>query len=115
MEQYVDAWDRGDVQAVVAMLAEDAAFSMPPTATWFRGRAAIAAFLPLGPLSIPRRFLPIRSNGQPAFGTYRWVEEEGRYVPNAIHVITLRADEITDATCFLSPPLFPLFGLPAEP
>jgi RNA polymerase sigma-70 factor (ECF subfamily) len=115
VEQYVDAWDRGDVQAVVAMLAEDAAFSMPPTATWFRGRAAIAAFLPLGPLSIPRRFLPIRSNGQPAFGTYRWVEEEGRYVPNAIHLITLRGDEIVDATCFLSPPLFPLFGLPAEP
>jgi RNA polymerase sigma-70 factor, ECF subfamily len=115
VEQYVDAWDRGDVDAVVAMLAEDAAFSMPPTSTWFRGRAAIADFLPRGPLSIPRRFLPIRSNAQPAFGTYRWVEEEGRYVPNAIHVITLRGTEIVDATCFLSPPLFPLFGLPAEP
>jgi RNA polymerase sigma-70 factor, ECF subfamily len=115
VEQYVDAWDRGDVRAVVAMLAEDAAFSMPPTATWFRGRRAIADFLPRGPLSIPRRFLPIRANAQPAFGTYRWVEEEGRYVPNAIHIITLRGAEIADATCFLSPPLFPLFGLPPEP
>jgi RNA polymerase sigma-70 factor (ECF subfamily) len=115
VEQYVDAWDRGDVQAVVAMLAADAAFSMPPTATWFRGRAAIADFLPLGPLSIPRRFLAIRANAQPAFGTYRWVEDEGRYVRNAIHIITLRGDEIADATCFLSPPLFDLFGLPAAP
>src|SRR3954462_2483150 len=115
VERYVEAWDRGDVQAVVAMLAEDAAFSMPPTATWFRGRSAIAEFLPRGPLSIPRRFLAIRANGQPPFGTYPRVEGGGRSRPNPTHVITRRGDEIADATCFLSPPLFPLFGLPAEP
>ena len=71
VERYVAAWERGDVDGVVAMLAEDAAFSMPPNAEWYRGREPIRAFLPTGPLSIRRRFVPIRANGQLAFGTYR--------------------------------------------
>ena len=71
VERYIDAWDRGDVDAVVAMLAEEATFSMPPNAEWFRGREAIRDFLPRGPLSIPRRFVATRANGQLAFGTYK--------------------------------------------
>jgi RNA polymerase sigma-70 factor, ECF subfamily len=115
VQRYVDAWDRGDVDAVVTMLAQDATFSMPPLTAWFRGREAIRAFLPTGPLSIPRRFLPTTANGQLAFGTYRWVAEESRYVPNAVHVVTLRGAEIADATAFLMPELFPRFGLPMSP
>ena len=112
VERYVAAWDRGDVDGVVAMLAEDATFSMPPLTAWYRGREAIRAFLPTGPLSMPRRFLPVTANGQPAFGTYRWVDDEGRYVANAVHVITLRPDGgIADATAFLMPELFEAFGL----
>src|SRR5205807_10500513 len=45
VDGYVDAWQRGDVEAVVAMLTEDAAFAMPPLATWFRGHDDIAVFL----------------------------------------------------------------------
>jgi RNA polymerase sigma-70 factor (ECF subfamily) len=115
VERYVAAWDRGDVDGVVAMLAEDAVFSMPPNTAWFRGREAIRDFLPRGPLSIPRRFLPTRANGQLAFGTYRWVEKEGRWVRNAVHVITLRGTEVADITAFLFPPLFERFGLPDAP
>jgi RNA polymerase sigma-70 factor, ECF subfamily len=115
VERYVAAWESGDVEAVVSMLTEDATFSMPPLREWFRGRDAISAFLPLGPLAMRRRFLPARANGQLAFGTYRWVEDEERYVANAVHVLTLRGTQISDATCFLSPELFAAFGLPAEP
>jgi RNA polymerase sigma-70 factor, ECF subfamily len=115
VESYVDAWERGDVDAVVAMLAEDASFSMPPNAEWFAGREAIRAFLPRGPLSIRRRFIPIHANAQPAFGTYRWVEDEGRFVPNAIHIISFRGEAICDVTCFLTRQAFPAFGLPDEP
>ena len=43
--EYVGAWERGDVDAVAAMLAEDATITMPPLPTWYRGREAVAAFL----------------------------------------------------------------------
>ena len=42
VHEYVEAWERGDVEAVVAMLAEDATFSMPPLRTWYGGRDEIA-------------------------------------------------------------------------
>jgi RNA polymerase sigma-70 factor (ECF subfamily) len=114
VERYMQAWDRGDVDAVVEMLAEDATFSMPPNSEWFRGREPIREFLPKGPLSIPRIFLPTRANGQLAFGTYKLIE--GEWVANAIHVITL--DErrmITDMVAFLDRSLFARFGLPLVP
>ena len=92
------------------MLAEEATFSMPPNAEWFRGREAIREFLPRGPLSIPRRFVRAHANGQLAFGTYKLID--GEWLPNAIHVITLDdAGEITDAVAFLDPTLFERFGL----
>lgn len=34
VEKYIDAWDRDDVNAMVAILTEDATWSMPPLATW---------------------------------------------------------------------------------
>jgi RNA polymerase sigma-70 factor (ECF subfamily) len=114
VERYVEAWDRGDVDAVVAMLAEEATFSMPPNLQWFRGRAAIRDFLPRGPLSIPRRFIPTRANGQLAFGTYKLID--GEWLPNAIHLITVDAGgEILDMVAFLDASLFPRFGLPLVP
>ncbi|MBE2315183.1 sigma-70 family RNA polymerase sigma factor [Solirubrobacter sp. CPCC 204708] len=114
VERYVEAWNRGDVDAVVHMLAEDATFSMPPNSEWFRGHDAIRAFLPTGPLSIPRIFVPTRANGQPAFGTYKLID--GEWLPNAIHVITLDdRGAIVDAVAFLDPALFDVFGLPGRP
>ena len=114
VERYMQAWDSGDVDAVVAMLAQEATFSMPPNAQWFRGREPIRAFLPTGPLSIPRVFIPTRANGQLAFGTYKLID--GEWIANAIHVITLAAGgEITDAVAFLDASLFARFGLPLTP
>jgi RNA polymerase sigma-70 factor (ECF subfamily) len=116
VERYIEAWDRGDVDAVVSMLAEEATFSMPPNAQWFRGREAIREFLPTGPLSIPRRFVATRANGQLAFGTYKLID--GEWIANAIHVITLDpagSGEIADAVAFLDASLFARFGLPLTP
>ena len=113
VEGYVAAWERGDTGAIVAMLAEDATFSMPPNREWYRGRAAIADFLPRGPLSMRRRFVPIRANGQLAFGTY--CLEDGRWRANAIHLVDLGGDgAIAQMTAFLDRRVFRRFGLPVH-
>jgi RNA polymerase sigma-70 factor (TIGR02960 family) len=70
--RWTDAWHSGDVDAIVAMLADDARFSMPPLPEWYRGRDDIRAFLLGGPLRSRWRFLPTTANGQLAFGTYLW-------------------------------------------
>jgi RNA polymerase sigma-70 factor (ECF subfamily) len=110
VQQYVDAWESGDVSRVVAMLTDDATFSMPPNVAWFHGRAAIEAFLPSGPMSMPRRFVPVEANGQVAFGTY--LLEDGRFRANAIHLIDFRGERIRDITAFLDRSVFSEFGLP---
>ncbi len=104
VEGYMDAMYRGDVDAVVSMLAEDAAWSMPPLSAWFAGLERIRGFLVVGPLSgeFRWRHLPTRVNGQPASAAYSWVEAEGTYLPFALDVLTLEGDRIKEITSFNS-------------
>jgi RNA polymerase sigma-70 factor (ECF subfamily) len=113
---YVDAWERGDIDAVVAMLAHDARITMPPIPTWFQGRDAVAAFLTDRGLkdAKPRRLLPVRANGAPAFGQYHWDAATARLIPHGITVLTLRGAEIEEISAFLNPQAFTRFGLPGE-
>ena len=114
VEGYVDAWERADVDSLAAMLAEDAAFTMPPQALWFRGRDAIQAFLRLRPLREGYRWrvIPTSANGQPAFGHYIWDEQENAFVAEGLAVLTLDGDQIAELTIFREPELFASFGLP---
>jgi RNA polymerase sigma-70 factor, ECF subfamily len=113
---YVDAWERGDIEAVVAMLTEDGRVTMPPIPTWYRGRDAVGAFLAARALrgDHPRRLLPVHANGQPAFGQYFWDEGEGRLLGHGITVLTLRGEQIEEITAFLRPEGFVHFGLPPQ-
>ena len=113
MKRYVDAWEQGDVQAVVAMLAADATLSMPPLPAWFAGRDAIEVFFAD---LMPRhrwRLLPARANGQPAVGNYTWDGERGLYVATVLDVLELRAGTISGITSFVSESVFAPLGLPA--
>ena len=40
VKRFADAWERNDVDAVVAMLADDARMTMPPWPSWYSGRDA---------------------------------------------------------------------------
>jgi RNA polymerase sigma-70 factor, ECF subfamily len=104
VEGYADAMERGDVDAVVAMLAEDAGWSMPPLPSWFSGREALAGFLRFGPLSGEWRWRHVRThaNGQPAVGSYAWWDEDGSYRPFAIDVLTLDGSAIAHVTSFIT-------------
>jgi RNA polymerase sigma-70 factor (ECF subfamily) len=115
VEAYVDAWRRGDVDALRALLAEDATFSMPPWAAWWRGRETLAGFASTAvEVCAPSRPVPIRANGQPAVAYYTLEAETGRYLAGAIDVITLEGPLIKDITAFVTPEIFRDFGLPPE-
>jgi RNA polymerase sigma-70 factor (ECF subfamily) len=104
VDGYVDAWERNDVDAVVALLAEDATFAMPPLATWFGGLDAIEVFLAGWPLSGDWRWRVVRTraNGQPALAYYSWDEEEQAFLRFALNVLTLRGAKISEVTAFLT-------------
>jgi RNA polymerase sigma-70 factor, ECF subfamily len=103
VQSYMDAWDRADIEAVVAMLTEDANFSMPPAPSWHKGTQALTAFLGVGPLSGDWRWrhILVRANGQPALAFYSWDEAKGTYLPFALNVLTLRDGLVSDVTAFI--------------
>jgi RNA polymerase sigma-70 factor (ECF subfamily) len=104
VEGYMDAMQRGDVDAVVSMLAEDAAWSMPPLPAWFKGHEALVGFMRRGPLSGDWRWhhRPARANGQAAVGSYAWYAEDAAYRPFALDVLTLRGGQIAQITSFIT-------------
>jgi RNA polymerase sigma-70 factor (ECF subfamily) len=113
VDRYVHAWERGDVDAVVALLAEDVTLTMPPRPTWYRGRDAVAGFLRAFPLARDHRSLlvPAAVNAQVAFGHYFWDAEAGGYVAHGLNMLTFRGEWIADMTTFLEPGMFERFGL----
>jgi RNA polymerase sigma-70 factor, ECF subfamily len=98
--RYMDAMERGDVDAVVALLTEDASWSMPPIASWYHGRERVAGFLGDHAFTIRWRHLPAHANGQAAVGCYAWDAEAGAYVASVLDVLTLRGERIAEVTAF---------------
>jgi RNA polymerase sigma-70 factor (ECF subfamily) len=115
VQRYVTAWEHNDVDAVVAMLAEDAKLAMPPLPTWYHGRDQVASFLSGGPLAGTTRWrlVPARANGQLAFGLYAWDDKAQTFMPRAIDVLTMHGAQIRQITAFLTPGAFRDFELPA--
>ena len=113
VERFVDSFERGDVGAILALLTDDATFSMPPYPQWCQGPEAIAEswLMPFGPAG-SLRYTRTSANGQPALGTYRIQGATGVYVPIALDVLTLRGELIADVTAFREPATFARFDLP---
>jgi len=115
IEAYLDAWQRADIDALRALLAEDAVFSMPPWPIWWQGGETIAGFSPTAAKVCPRtRKITTTANGQPAVASYGLDPESGRYTALAIDVFTFEGDAIKEITAFVNPEMFERFGLPAE-
>jgi RNA polymerase sigma-70 factor (ECF subfamily) len=113
VDRYRDAWERADVDAVKAMLAEDAIFAMPPHPTWYRGREAIGAFLRALPFRQGRRerVAPTRANGQLAFAHYASLHG-APFALHAVGVVAFRGTELAELTYFRSPDVLARFDLP---
>jgi RNA polymerase sigma-70 factor, ECF subfamily len=114
LARYVEAFEAYDMEALTALIKEDAVQSMPPHDLWLQGREDIFTWW-LGPGIGCRgsRVIPtISANGSPAFGQYK-PSSDGGYDPWALQVLELADGRIVELTFFLeTETLFPLFGLP---
>lgn len=113
LQRYVDAFERYDVDALTALMREDATLSMPPYALWLQGVARINDWFNGPGIGCKgSRLIPTSANGLPAFGQYR-VNPEGGHAPWALIVLEFDGDRISANNAFLdTATLFPRFGLP---
>ncbi|MBA2240597.1 MAG: sigma-70 family RNA polymerase sigma factor [Solirubrobacterales bacterium] len=112
--EYMRALEQGDVESIVAMLTDDASWSMPPQPGWFHGHGAIVDFLVAHPFRLRWRDIPARASGQLAIGRYSWDDQRGTYRAHVLDVLTLRGEQISAVTAFIDRELFAHLGLPDE-
>jgi RNA polymerase sigma-70 factor (ECF subfamily) len=117
LARYVKAFEDYDMDALTALIKEDAIQSMPPFDMWLRGRDDILSWW-VGPGAGCRgsRVIPtVAANGAPAFGQYKPSESGEGYEPWALQVVEIEDGRIVEFTFFLdTETLFPLFGLPLQ-
>jgi RNA polymerase sigma-70 factor, ECF subfamily len=112
VDRYVDSFLRFDIDRLVALLRDDASFSMPPLDLWIQGPDEVRRWL-LGPGMKCRgsRLLPTRANGCPALAQYR-VDPEGGFAAWSLQVLEVKRREIVAIHNYLNTELLPAFGLP---
>jgi RNA polymerase sigma-70 factor (ECF subfamily) len=111
---YLDAFARHDVDALVALLRDDAVLEMPPFALWMRGPADIRRWLVAADAFSQERFVPVGANGAPAVAAYRPEVPGGRPRAFAVQVLDVAGGRISAIHVFLDPTLFALFGVPLD-
>ena len=112
---YLDAFARHDVDALVALLRDDAVLEMPPFELWMRGPDDIRRWLVAADAFRQEQFIPVEANGSPAVAVYRPEAPGGRPRAFTIQVLDVVDGRIAAIHVFLDPTLFDLFGLPLDP
>jgi len=114
LRRYVDAHERADADALAQLLREDARLTMPPHRVWYAGRKAILIAFEKGfePEFGRLRTLAAAANRQPAAAHYVRPPGASEYRPLALDVLRIDGGRIAEITSFVSPELFPAFGLP---
>ncbi|MGW5051693.1 sigma-70 family RNA polymerase sigma factor [Actinokineospora sp. NPDC004072] len=114
VDEFSRAFQAGDIDAVVALLTDDAWLTMPPLPLEYQGAQAIRNFLATVALRAGSRFvlIPTRANGQPAFGCYLRDPRSPILHAHGVIVLTLAGERIAELTRFLDNALLAAFGLP---
>jgi RNA polymerase sigma-70 factor (ECF subfamily) len=114
VSDFTVAFERGDVDAILALLTEDVWLTMPPLPLEYQGLAATGHFLTTIALRDGRRYrlVPTHANGQPAFGCYVLDPRTPVAHAHGLLVLTLCGDRIAALTRFIDNSLLPHFGMP---
>jgi RNA polymerase sigma-70 factor (ECF subfamily) len=110
LDQYITAFEDADAAALERLLLADATIEAPPLRTWFTGRKTCVPFLRNYVLGSPGdwRMVATSANGQPAAAAYTR-DQEGRYQPYGICVLTVTGQGIRQIQSFADPSLVALF------
>jgi RNA polymerase sigma-70 factor (ECF subfamily) len=122
-EGFAGALERGDADALVALLTADVTWSMPPLPHWYAGTTAVRSFA----LAVPMRrcgawrHRTTWANGGPAVASYLAdtgapalpeLRAAGGYSGWSVNVFDFRDDRIAGITSFLGAEHFRTLGLP---
>jgi RNA polymerase sigma-70 factor (TIGR02960 family) len=113
--RFATAFTGDDVEGIVALLTDDAWFTMPPAIVEYQGPAAICAFLRQGVAwrgGRHYRLIPARANGQPAYGCYLEDGHAPLFRAHGLIVLTLQGERISAITRFIDSNILSRFGLP---
>jgi RNA polymerase sigma-70 factor (ECF subfamily) len=111
LERYMRAWDKGDLDAIIALLHDDVTLSMPPSPTWIAGRADVARFFTNRVTQELRehrfRTALVDANGRTSVGFYR-LDDHGEGAFFALQVLDAKdgririIDHFTTASSFVA-------------
>ena len=114
LDRFIDAHERCDAAAAIAIAAHDIRITMPPNPMVFDGLTAIAPLLERA-FGVDRdgdwRLLPTRANRMPTAASYLRRLGDTQFRPFKFDVLRLAGGAIAEITTF-GPELFPVFGLP---
>jgi len=112
-ERFVQAFIELDIDAIVALMSDDAWVKMPPLPFEYRGHDAAREFF--AAIRAHRRsiakMVPVRANGQPAWGSYMQDPGSGALRLTGLITIAIAGERICETIRFETT-VAPYFGLP---
>jgi RNA polymerase sigma-70 factor (TIGR02960 family) len=112
VDRFVSAFERFDLDELVAVLTDNARLTMPPEPLEHQGSATIAGFLLDSHAGQDLKFLPTRANSQPALALYLADPSAPIWRANCLVVLTVAGDRIGALTRFGDMGLLARFGFP---
>jgi RNA polymerase sigma-70 factor (ECF subfamily) len=114
LEQFIDAHERCDAVAAVAISAQDIRITMPPNPFYFEGLDAIAPLIERalgGGRDGDWHLVPTQANRMPTAASYLRRPGDSQFRAFKFDVMRIQDGLIAEVTTF-GPDLFPAFGLP---
>jgi RNA polymerase sigma-70 factor (TIGR02960 family) len=113
VDRFVNAFQDGDVEQLVALLTSDARFTMPPEPRECDGNQAIVDYLRGRNFwGQSLKLVATRANSQPAFGYYRPDPNSPIWRAGGLLVLTLAGNQVSAITRFADRGVLARFGLP---
>jgi RNA polymerase sigma-70 factor (ECF subfamily) len=110
LEQFIEAHERCDAEAAVAIAARDIRVTMPPAPWRFDGADAIRPLIAEAALMGEWRLIPVGANRMPAAASYLRRPGDSEFRAFKLDVMRIEAGVIAEITTF-NAELFAAFGL----